>query len=148
MRIVSSVKQRAMKACYSRYFRLSLLSLLLLVLACSCEKEEGEGGKCSVYGKVLVKDYNAAFTVLKEEYYGPGIWVYIVYGDDRDYSERIQTGYDGTYEFKYLRPGDYTVYALSKDSTLQTNAQVPVIQQVNVPKDKKEVEVPDLIIFD
>ena len=137
-----------MKASCSRYLRLSFLSLLLLVLACSCEKEEGEGGKSSIYGKVLVKDYNSTFTVLKEEYYGPGIWVYIVYGDDRDYSDRIQTGYDGTYEFKYLRPGDYTVYVLSKDSTLQTNAKVPVIQEVNVPDKKKDVEVPDLIIFD
>jgi hypothetical protein len=117
------------------------------ILFASCEKDPGSGGKSTIYGKVLVKDYNATFTVLEETYYGPEIWVYIIYGDDRDYGDRIQTGYDGTYEFKYLRPGTYHVYAYSKDSTLQTNAMVPVIKEITVPKKKQDIGVEDLIIF-
>jgi hypothetical protein len=117
------------------------------ILLVSCEKEPGSGGKSTIYGKVLVKDYNSTFTVLEETYYGPEIWVYIVYGDDRDYGDRIQTSYDGTYEFKYLRPGTYHVYAYSKDSTLQTNASVPVIKDIDVPKKKQDIEVEDIIIF-
>jgi hypothetical protein len=113
----------------------------------SCAKEPGSGGKSTIYGKVLVKDYNATFTVLEETYYGPGIWVYLVYGDDRDYGDRIQTGYDGTWEFKYLRPGKYKVYALSKDSTLQTIAPIPVIQEVEIPSKKQDIEMPDIVIF-
>ena len=120
----------------------------MTILLYSCEKEPGEGGKSTIYGKVFVKDYNATFTNLEEEYYGPDIWVYIIYGDDRDYSDRILTSYDGTYEFKYLRPGTYHVYAYSKDSTLQTNALLPVIRDVEVPKKKQEVEVEDIVIFD
>jgi hypothetical protein len=114
----------------------------------SCKKEEGDGGNSSIYGKVFVKDYNAEFTDLKEEYYGPDVWVYIIYGDNREYGDRILTSYDGTYEFKYLRPGNYTIYTYSKDSTLKTNAPVPVIKQVEITDKKQEVEVPDLIIFD
>ena len=117
------------------------------ILFVSCEKEPGSGGKSTIYGKVLVKDYNATFTVLEETYYGPEIWVYIIYGDDRDYGDRIQTGYDGTYEFKYLRPGTYHVYAYSKDSTLQTNALVPVIKDIDVPNKKQDIEVGDIVIF-
>jgi hypothetical protein len=117
------------------------------VLLVSCEKEPGSGGKSTIYGKVLVKDYNSTFTVLEETYYGPEIWVYLVYGDDRDYGDRIQTGYDGTYEFKYLRPGAYHIYAYSKDSTLQTNALVPVIKDIDVPKKKKDIEIEDIVIF-
>lgn len=129
-------------------FRLGLLLLLVIPLMMnSCEKEPGSGGKSTIYGKVLVKDYNSTFTVLQETYYGPEIWVYLIYGNDRDYSDRIQTGYDGTWEFKYLRPGNYTVYALSKDSSLQTNAPVPVIKEVEIPGKKQEIEVPDLVIF-
>jgi hypothetical protein len=117
------------------------------ILFVSCEKEPGSGGKSTIYGKVLVKDYNSTFTVLEETYYGPEIWVYLIYGDDRDYGDRIQTGYDGTYEFKYLRPGTYHVYAYSKDSTLQTNALVPVIREIDVPKKKQDIEIEDIIIF-
>jgi hypothetical protein len=124
-----------------------LVLFMLPFLAGSCEKEPGPGGKSTLYGKVLVKDYNATFTVLQETYYAPEVWVYLVYGDDRDYGDRIQTGYDGTWEFKYLRPGNYKVYALSKDSTLLTNAPVPVIREVVVPDKKQEIEVPDLVIF-
>lgn len=132
----------------SKISLLLCLALILPFLLASCKKEPGSGGKSTLYGKVLVKDYNSTFTLLQETYYGPGIWVYIIYGDDRDYGERIQTGYDGTWEFKYLRPGSYKVYTFSKDSTLQTNAQVPVMQEVEIPSGRKEIEVPDLVIFD
>jgi hypothetical protein len=125
-----------------------ILFTTLGLLSYSCKKEEGDGGNSSIYGKVYVKDYNAEFTDLKEEYYGPDIWVYIIYGDNREYGDRILTNYDGTYEFKYLRPGNYTIYTYSKDSTLKTNAPVPVIKKVEISDKKQEVEVPDLVIFD
>lgn len=124
-----------------------LVLIMLPFFVGSCKKEPGPGGKSTVYGKVLVKDYNSTFTVLQETYYAPEVWVYLVYGDDRDYGDRIQTGYDGTWEFKYLRPGNYKVYALSKDSTLQTNAPVPVLREIVVPDKKQDIEVPDLVIF-
>lgn len=128
-------------------FRLILLFLIPALLY-SCKKEPGPGGTSTIYGKVLVKDYNSTFTVLNEVYYGPGVWVYIIYGDDRNYSERIQTGIDGAYEFKYLRQGSYRVYALSKDSTLSTNAMIPVIKNIDVPSGTHDVDAGDLVIFD
>jgi hypothetical protein len=126
----------------------SLALLLFLSVFQSCEKDPGPGGKSTIYGKVLVKDYNSTFTVLNETYYGPGIWVYLIYGDDRNYGERIQTGLGGTYEFKYLRPGKYKVYALSKDSTLSTNAMIPVMLETDIPSGRQEVGLSDLVIFD
>jgi len=121
---------------------------LWLVLFSSCKKEAGKGGNSTIYGKVFVKDYNSTFTVLQEEYYGPYIYVMIIYGDDRDYGDRVRTNYDGSYEFKYLRPGNYKVYAFSKDSTLQTNALIGVVKDVQISKKKQEVQVPDIVIFD
>lgn len=125
----------------------TVLPLMIMLLMISCEKEPGTGGKSTIYGKILVKEYNSTFTYLQETYYGPGIWVYLIYGDNRDYNDRVQTGIGGTWEFKYLRPGTYKVYALSKDSTLQTNALVPVITDVEIPNKKQDIEIPDLVIF-
>jgi hypothetical protein len=124
------------------------LLLMLGVLFFSCEKEPGPGGKSTIYGKVFCKDYNSTFTVLEQEYYAPDTWVYIIYGDDRDYGDRVRTSYDGTYEFRYMRPGTYHLYAYSKDSTLQSVADIAVVKDVTVPKNKKtDIEVPDIIIF-
>lgn len=130
-------------------FILSGIFLLLTapIFLLSCEKDPGQGGNSTLYGKVLVKEYNSTFTVLEETYYAPGIWVYLVYGDDRDYSERVQTGPGGVWEFKYLRPGSYKVYALSKDSTLSTNADLPVIREIDISDRKQEINAGDLIIF-
>jgi hypothetical protein len=122
--------------------------LILLLMAVSCKKEEGAGGTSSLYGKILVRDYNETFTILQEEYYGPELDVYLIYGDDRTYSDHTKTNYDGTYEFKYLRQGDYHVYAYSKDSTMQTNALIPVIRDITISGNHKEVEVPLIIVFD
>lgn len=131
----------------SSILRLTLL-VIVGVLLFSCKKEPGPGGTSSIYGKVLVKDYNSTFTVLNEVYYGPGNWVYLIYGDDRNYSERVQTGIDGAYEFKYLRQGSYRVYALSKDSTLTTNAMIPVLKPIDVPSGTHDIDAGDLVIFD
>jgi hypothetical protein len=113
----------------------------------SCKKDPGTGGNSSVFGKVYVKDYNGTFTVLEDEYYGPDIDVYIIYGDDMTYDDHVKTNYDGTFEFKYLRPGKYHVYAYSKDSTLQTNAVIPVIKDIEITKNKQSVETPEIEIF-
>jgi hypothetical protein len=113
----------------------------------SCKKDPGEGGTSSISGKVFAKDYNSTFTVLQGEYYIPDVWVYILYGDAKDYGDKIRTGPDGTYEFKYLRPGSYRVYAYSKDSTLVTNAPIAVIQDVTIDKQNQSTESPDIVIF-
>jgi len=124
-----------------------LVAFLPAVFFSSCKKEAGEGGTSSIYGKIMVRDYNSTYTVLEEEYYGQDIDVYIIYGDDKTYSERIRSNYDGVYEFKYLRKGIYHVYAYSEDSTLQTNAMIPVIRDIEITKNNEEVEATDIIIF-
>jgi hypothetical protein len=123
------------------------LVISLIITIVSCKKDAGEGGNSSLYGKVYVKDYNSTFTVLEEEYYAPDEDVYIIYDNDRSYGDHTKTSYDGTYEFKYLRPGTYHIYAYSKDSSLQTNAAMPVTKDVKITKARQEVEVPEIVIF-
>lgn len=133
-----------MKVKFKLFLAVSLTAFFLF----SCEKEPGEGGNSTIFGKVYVKDYNGTFTVLNGEYYGQDEDVYIIYGDDKTYSDHVSTNYDGVYEFKYLRPGKYTVYTYSKDSTLQSPSGVyEVKQEVEITEKNQEYEVPELIIF-
>ena len=117
----------------------------VLFIFSSCSKDAGEGGNSSIIGKVYVKDYNFQFTALQDEYYEGDIDVYIIYGDDASYGDRTRTNYDGTYEFKYLRPGMYHVYALSDDST--TLGKIPIIENVEITKRKQTIVAPEITIL-
>ena len=124
-----------------RYFILRnfiFFSLLFLaaVFMMACEKEPGEGGDSSIHGYVHVTDYNASFIFVQGEYDGADRYVYIIYGDDISYGDRIKTGPDGKFEFKYLRKGKYKVYVYSKDSTLAGISVVSKDIEITAKKQK------------
>ena len=124
------------------------LLILFSAVTFSCSKEAGEGGNSTIYGKIIAHNYNAEFTNLKGIYPAADEDVYIIYGEDRSYSERVRSNYEGIYEFKYLRPGDYTIYAYSKDSTLTMASEMyAVIRKVKIDDNRQTVEVEDMKIF-
>jgi hypothetical protein len=126
---------------------------VLLALA-SCKKEAGDGGNSSIKGKitkelrVVLNNPGTAvgtFPAADED-------VYIIYGNHISPDDRVQTNYDGEYEFLYLRPGKYKVYAFSKD----TNAvDVPwdedhmtVLQELEITEGNQQVLAADMTIYD
>jgi hypothetical protein len=131
------------------HIRYSLISLVILgMVAFSCKKDEGLGGTSSIKGKVIVKQYNSNFTELTEQYYAPDEDVFIIYGDDEVYGDKVTTNYDGTYEFEYLRKGDYKIYAYSKDSeNYPTKHLIPVIVSASISGKKETVEAEDIVIL-
>lgn len=138
-----------------RKFQLGLLTVTLLsitMILANCKKEEGEGGKATIRGKVFAKYFNNTFTNLISSGYAPEEDVYIIYGDNETFNDQTETNFDGTYEFKYLRPGKYTVYVYSKDSTQSIytipSGKYPVKIEVEIGKKDKEIELDDLLIFD
>ena len=85
----------------------NLLSVLMLIgtgafIFSACEKQPGSGGDASIKGSVFVTHYNSTFTEFISEYPGADIYVYIIYGDNISYGQRIKTNYQGDFEFKYL----------------------------------------------
>ncbi|PCJ24323.1 MAG: hypothetical protein COA97_09990 [Flavobacteriales bacterium] len=114
----------------------------------SCSKEEGEGGRSSIVGHVFAKNYNASFTQLLSSYYAPEEDVYIIYGDNENYDDRVKTGPDGAFEFKHLRKGNYKIYVYTKDTTFTIASGVEAIYESVEIKDKEEViELPDFEII-
>ena len=125
-----------------------IIPLVLLVwamMATSCNTGEGSGGTGAIEGtvyKVLHPDDNYNLqtdTVLaaKED-------VFLVYGTQQFYGDDEETDHTGFYQFKYLRPGTYTVYAYS---TLASGERVAVPQTVEVQYGKTTV-APDIYIHE
>ena len=94
-------------------FRILFCFLLFTLAFISCEKPPGEGGSASVMGRIWIKDYPTL-----QEYAGYDEYVYIVYGDEVSYGDRVRTTYDGRFKFSYLRKGKYKIYAYSMALTL------------------------------
>ena len=131
------------------HVRYSVISLVILgMVAFSCKKDEGIGGTSSIRGKVIIRQYNANFTELTEQYYAPDEDVFIIYGDEPVYGDKVTTNYDGTYEFEYLREGNYKIFAYSKDSAnYPTKHMIPVIVNASISGKKEKVMAKDIIIL-
>lgn len=118
-------------------------SLITILIFSSCEKGPGEGGNSSIKGYVHVVEYNASFAIVQGEYPGADKDVYIIYGDDISYGDRLKASYDGTFEFKYLRPGKYTIYVYSEDSTqilTGLSADKVISKQVEITSKKQVID--------
>lgn len=125
-----------------------LLATLLILCLTNCDKSAGTGGTSTIKGKIYIRDYNAAFTILQSSHYAIEERVYIMYGDHDFYDDNIRTGYDGTYEFRNLRKGSYRVFAYSADSTFTVPGGVyAVIDTVEITADYQTVEVPLMILL-
>jgi len=127
---------------------LFLLIIAVALTTWSCEKEEGEGGNSSITGKVWIREYDLSFTYLISSYWGSDEDIYIIYGDDISYGNRIKTGPDGEFEFKYLRPGNYRLYVYSKDSTFTSGSgKIAVYKDVEITSRKQVVDAGVLSIL-
>jgi hypothetical protein len=133
-----------MKNLLKIFLFVSILSLLL-----GCEKNAGEGGNATIVGNVWVKEYNSTFTELLGEYAAMQEDVFIVYGDNIGFDDKTETDYLGNYRFNYLRPGKYTIFVYSKDTSMQSiSGEIAIIKQVEVTNSNEILTVPQIIIFD
>jgi hypothetical protein len=109
---------------------LTFASLLLV----SCEKSEGLGGTGSITGTVTEMFYNDDFSRLI--YAKPAVdeEIYIVYGDKEELGSRVRTNHLGQFIFKYLYPGNYTIYYISADSTSVLDMDMEKLLEVELER--------------
>lgn len=130
------------------YSKLFFLLSAFVLLSMSCKKQEGKGGDASISGSIAVKHYNSTFTEFISEYPGKDTYVYLIYGDDISYGQRIKTNFEGQFEFKYLYKGNYTVYLYSLDSTLTSaDGSVAVVREVNIADRKEHIDLGTIQVF-
>jgi hypothetical protein len=122
----------------------AIISLGLLFFT-ACKKVEGEGGSGSITGKIIIQDYNTNQTVLLSEYDGYKEDVYIIYGSgDNTFDDKVEASYDGSFEFKYLEAGTYTIFTYSDCLTCDGGEEV-IKMTVTVDK-KKATDVGTITI--
>ena len=124
-------------------FILAIMAMVMLLTACN--KGPGEGGTGTVRGYVkLVHHPDDDFTLTSDTMAAAKTDVFIVYGDEAYFGDDVETGADGGYQFEYLLPGDYTVYAYS---ILPSGEKVAVSESVTLARGAV-AKVPTIYIHD
>lgn len=125
-----------------------VLYTIISVIFFSCKKPAGTGGNSSIKGTVMAEDWNSSLTTMRYEYPAVDVDVYIIYGSDVSYGDKIKTNGNGEYEFKYLRKGTYKIYAIGKEKigTTGDTKDVAVSVDVSVSKNKQAVEADQITI--
>ena len=125
--------------------RLLMVFLILVFVVPSCNKGPGEGGTGTIQGYVkLVHHPDDDFTLIPDTMVAAKTDVFIVYGDEAYYGDDTETGSDGMYQFEYLLPGNYTLFAYS---TLPSGEKVAVSESVELSRNAL-VQVPTIYIHD
>lgn len=108
-----------------------LLHAALLFVSCfviqACTPDEGRGGYAQIEGVVMVRDWNATFSVIQDTFPAMDERIYLIYGDEGVPGTDVRTSFIGRYRFNQLHPGHYTVYTYSErkptpDNTSSTEA--------------------------
>ncbi len=123
-----------------------LFSTLLILAACT--KQAGFGGNASIKGNVHAQHFNSTFTALLSEYNAADYNVFIIPDGYVSPEKKIATNYEGDFEFRYLYPGKYTIYAYSKDSVILGGQPVAVKTEVEITKNDQIMTVDTLVIFE
>ena len=123
-----------------------LLTLMAMAfLLPSCNKGPGEGGTGTVQGFVkLVHHPDDDYTLTPDTMVAAKTDVFIIYGDEDFFGDDVETNAEGMYQFEYLRPGEYTVFAYS---TLPSGEKVAVSETVELQRGAV-AKVPTLYIHD
>lgn len=129
--------------------RIILLSVaIMMVFLSACEKPAGQGGDATIKGKIWVEDWDANFNLLKYEFPGADEDVYIIYGDEVNYGDKISANNNGDFEFKYLRKGKYKVYVYSdqKQSGTTPASKVAIVIDVEISSKKQVFDIGTITI--
>lgn len=128
--------------------RIVIILIVVFASFVSCKKEPGEGGFASIEGKVLLKNYDATYTILQSEYYAAGETVYIIYGNGTEIGNTVKTSYDGSFKFNYLNKGNYKIYVLGEDPT-KPYLSVPKeeLVEITISEKKQKVVLDDFVII-
>ncbi len=114
--------------------KIVVLSFIVALLTASCQKSEGLGGTGSIAGTVTEQFYNDDFSILIYEKPAVDEEIYIVYGDKKELGDRVRTNHLGQFMFKYLYPGSYHVYFISRDSSSVLNMDVEQLYEVELAR--------------
>lgn len=108
-----------------------------------------DDGEATIQGKVFVKNYYNSSTwpnlVVKDISPAQDFEVYLVYGNHKQYDQRIRTNHDGTFAFTNLIKGNYLIYVYSEDVKGGT-ADIVIKKEVEITQKQQSISLEDITV--
>lgn len=121
------------------------IGIATLVLS-ACNKEPGEGGLAEIRGRVMEQRYSAnTGQAVGQPYALAEQRVYIIYGDGTYHDDDVRSGSDGSFRFRQLRKGAYTVYTMSECNTYN-GCTFAVTLRTDISDRRQIVLLPDMTV--
>jgi hypothetical protein len=112
----------------------------------SLDYDEGYATISGVIKLINYKNFSQyPFLEVKDISFAQDYEVYLTYGDNEYYNERIRTSYDGYFEFSNLIPGDYKVFTYSEDVTGATE-MIPLIKLITISEKTQEIDLGEFVV--
>jgi hypothetical protein len=119
-----------------RVWQSVLISLTIVTLTSTfttgCEQPEGYGGSASVSGKIITKYYNDDYSALIRMAPAVDEQVFLLFGDNENVADKVESGATGSFNFSFLNPGRYKIYYESEDSTKLDGSEIPMIFDIEL----------------
>ena len=90
----------------------SFFPAFMLVLLAACDIDANTG-LANIEGVVMTDLYNELNDVYITSYPAQDEEVFIIYGDNDIYDDDTRTHFNGAFQFRNLRPGNYTLFLYS-----------------------------------
>jgi hypothetical protein len=125
---------------------ISILVLVTLFMA-ACSKGPGPGGRSSIKGKVWGTNLGSSLSFIADSGWVGNQDVFISYGDNTSVGDKLLTSYDGSFEFLYLRPGNYKVCTYSKELFGINKLDSAVVKDVLITDKGEAVDLGTIRIY-
>lgn len=126
-----------------------IVSIVSLFALFACTKYEGPGGSSTIKGKIHALIYDGAQNLINE-FDKPKHDVYIIYGNDVNetfYDDKIETSYDGTFEFQFLEKGNYRVFTYEDCPTCPSGKDA-LFYEVEITAKKQTIDLGTINVKD
>ena len=106
-------------------------------------------GSATIKGRVLLINYKSSSEypnmIVKDTSLAQEENIYLVYGDHETYDDRIDTHYDGTFQFENLIKGQFQIYLYSEDIAGGTQ-DIVISRDVEITQDSETIDLGDIYI--
>jgi hypothetical protein len=113
----------------------------------SCTKGPGPGGRAKIKGKLFAKNLDKTLSFVTDSGFVADEKIYISYGDNTSVGNDVTTSFDGSFEFDYLRPGNYKVWAISKILYGVNQLDTTILQDVTISGKSEEKDLGTIRIY-